>query len=303
MSKKLESYKLHNFPTERSGAGRRTLSLYNGTVPLEFKIAKETKDMPDEMRKQLMDYVLEVVRPKFETPIVTSGETLQSWGSAREPGKPYLGSVIVANVPVTCIGMPVNDRTLSILNERGYLGQNRKHERAYASGLTYGTLFMKKDYTTGKDGKRIVKSFRLCFISNCLLDLFVGKMDSRTYVRAEDLWPNEWCRTGNNVNRSQNRSPRGNGNRRERKRRAGTPANVPRSKKGKANTAKRSSLVGVRMVQDHLTVNEGVPDWKKVTLTMLRAAAKEIGIPSSGNKADLIERVVAFADQDGTSLY
>ena len=305
MSNQQRRIKLHNSPSAKSGPGRRALAIGEQTVALEFVLAKETKFMSADLKREVYDFVLEAVRPKFDTPVVTSGETLQSWGSSNDANRPYLGEVVAANIPVTCIGMPVNDRTLSVLENAGYNGQNRKHERAFASGLTYGTLFMKRAMETAKDGTRTVKSVSFCAVSNNLLELFVGPLNSKTYVREVSIWPKQWVRSDTRGGRNQSHGQRkpNNGNRSGPSGRKGNPVGPHRKgekKKPAPQKAKRSSIKGVSTIQQALKVRvlesgEQELDWKSVTVTMLRAALKEVGLASAGNKAELQSKLLDFA--------
>lgn len=200
---------------------------------------------------------------------VTSAEQLEAWGRTKKADDPYLGTPVAVNVPVMCLGAPVTDRNRDLLLKRGLPEDYPKHTRFLAHGMTWGTVYLKPRYVTGKDGKRSTDSFTLFHACNSCLDTYVGKLP-KNGQRSTENWPSSWVQKERTQQPDQKRSNRG--------------------KKGKGKGKKQApALSATKVVLEK--VNFGWKDpIKKVTLTMLKAAAKEQGFQASGNKASMFER-------------
>lgn len=189
----------------------------------------------------------------FDSVKITSAEQLEQWGRTNDPKRPYLGTAIVSNLPVICIGASVTDRNRSILEDRGLPKKYPPHTGYAAHRMTWGTVYIKVKNDVAKDGSVSVGDYTLFVASNQLLDIFYGPL-RKGEGRIPSNWPSEWVRPGSRA-----------------------ASNNKKSKKANKKPFKKSEISAVLT-----TLSNIKPKWKdplsKVTLTMLGAAERELGI-------------------------
>ena len=253
--------------TNRIDAIRQRTQLREWTLDsISDKLSKSQRD-------DLRETLLEIGSDSSNLPI-TSSEQLAAWGRTKS-GKPYLGDLVMTNVPCVDIGAALNDRTRSMCEERGLEGKLPKHSRFAAFGITYGSVFLKMKFGTNKDGSRVVEELSYFVASNNALDLFLGKVGENG--RSSDRWPPEW------VSR--------------------VPPKPKRSSKNNINkdrARKHSSSILINTL--HQVYGENKDPWKQVTLNMLKAVSKELGIEFSGRKAEQVSQLQAHLTSMGDSV-
>lgn len=305
MSQNSKNVRVANSISTHSGAGRKIQSMVERSIFLHYMFEKESQSMSAELKSSAVAVIESACKGTMTVPTFTSSETLQNWGSTSSD-KPYLGVAVAANIPVTCVGIPVNDRTKPIINRLGWKDTGVRFTRAFAFGLTFGTLFMKRRTDTAKDGKRFTSSVTFCFVSNGLLDLLCGPLNQSTYERATDLWPKEWLKLprGNSDNRSNYQTNQSRSTPRSKdKRGKARVTKVAQPSVSKALLRIQTALQSAHDRNQKAGSGKLIEVWTKVTVTMLNAALADLGLPRQGKKAELVERLETFCVNDKIPLY
>jgi len=252
---------------------RRFEFLLERTTTLNWSLDEISAKLSEELRSKLRQDLANLTA--FESVKVASAETLEQWGRTDDPKRPYLGTPIVSNLPVICIGASVTNRNRSILESRGLAKDHPQHVGWMASRLTWGTLYIKTRNVTANDGSVSVGGYTLFVTSNKLLDVFYGPLDKGS-GRKPTLWPEEWVRS------------------------KAKPQNKKKSNKKPGNRKhKKPEVSAVKLLFSKVK-----PKWSdplsKVTLTMVKVAEKELGMPEqSGTKQRRVMQLIKAVQETG----
>lgn len=245
------------------------------TATLNWSLDEISSKMSAELVSKLRQDLANLT--SFDSVKITSAEQLEQWGRTNDPRRPFLGTAIMSNLPVICIGASVTDRNRSILEDRGLPKSYPAHTGYAAHRMTWGTVYIKVKHVVDKDGNRSVGDYTLFVVSNQLLDIFYGPL-SKEKGRIPSKWPAEWVRSKGNFN--SNKKSKGKG------------------KKHNSKTTK-PGLSALKIM-----LNKVNPKWSeplsKVTLTMLKASEKELAISNaSGNKNARYQRILNAIAETG----
>lgn len=256
--------------SKSSAMRRRHEFLSKRTREMTWSLDSISAEMSTELRSKLRQDLAGLT--SFDDLKVTSAEQLEEWAKTNK-AEPYLGSAVMVQVPVLCLGSSVTDRNRSILLERGLPEDYAKHTRFMAQGLTWGTVYLKLRKGTQNDGKRFVESYSLFVVSNSLLDLFVGPLvdGKRTFT----AWPSSWIRTNKKKQ-------------------------APKGKRQNRNKTKATGMSAFKLLLSKVKP-KSKDVYRLVTLTMLTAVAKEFGTTFSGRKSQQLKDMESWITQTGDS--
>jgi len=194
---------------------------------------------------------------------LTSVEQLETWGRTKTVGKPFVGTPIMSNLPVVCIGSSVTDRNRSILADRGLPEEYPAHTGFGAHRMTWGTLYIKVNKGTKSDGSRFIEDYSLFVGCNQCLDMYLGKLGEQG--RTTSAWPKEWVQVPRQNQQQNKKKSAGKGVRKD----------------------TRPKLSATKLAIGKVN-GKGKDPFKNLTLTMLKAVAKEQGTSFTGNKGSQI---------------